>query len=306
MKKLISLFVVVALAAAGITPAAQAATPKTLVIIDSGIAADLSWVQQMLVDEACFIEYGKCPNGQSTMFGKGAAALQVTRIKDKAMSHGTQMASVAYEIDPSTKLVMIRIVGMSEKGFANSYTTRAVNKALNWVNENAERLNVGAVSLSVGRSYKEASCPIEAELQAQVRNLLNRNIPVVAATGNGSNKLKVDYPACVPEVIAVGATDRRYTTKAIQGWVYPIMLISNQGSDLDLYALGRYTTSDAFGQKSVSMGTSSATVAFATYVVKQLNLGLAYTDVMAKVRASLVNAYRTVTDFLPLHFEIVK
>ena len=306
MKKLISLFVAIALAAAGITPAAQAATPKTLVIIDSGIAADFPWVQQMLVDEACFIEYGKCPNGQSTMFGKGAAALQVSRIKDKAMSHGTQMASVAYEIDPTTKLVMIRIVGMSEKGFANSYTTRAVTKALNWVNENAERLNVGAVSLSVGRSYKEASCPIEAELQTQVRNLLTRNIPVIAATGNGSNKLKVDYPACVPEVIAVGATDRRYTVKSIQGWVYPIMLISNQGPDLDLYALGRYTTTDAFGQKSVSMGTSSATAAFATYVVKQLNLGLGYTDVMTKVRASLVNAYRTVTDFLPLHFEIAK
>ena len=306
MKKLILLFVVIALAAAGITPAAQAATPKTLVIIDSGIAADLPWVQQMLVDEACFIEYGKCPNGQSTMFGKGAAVLQVSRIKDKAMSHGTQMASVAYEIDPSTKLVMIRIVGMSEKGFANSYTTRAVTKALNWVNENAEGLNVGAVSLSVGRSYKEASCPIEAELQVQVRNLLTRNIPVIAATGNGSNKLKVDYPACVPEVIAVGATDRRYTVKAIHGWVYPIMLMSNQGPDLDLYALGRYTTTDAFGQKSISMGTSSATAAFATYVVKQMNLGLGYTDVMTKVRASLVNAYRTVTDFLPLHFEIVK
>jgi subtilisin family serine protease len=306
MKKLISFFVIIALAAAGITPAAQAATPKTLVIIDSGIAADLPWVQQMLIDEACFIEYGKCPNGQSTRFGKGAASLDVARIKHKAMSHGTQMASVAYEIDPSTKLVMIRIVGMSDKGFANSYTTRAVTKALNWVNENAERLNVGAVSLSVGRSYKEPSCPIEAELQAQVRNLLTRNIPVIAATGNGSNKLKVDYPACVPEVIAVGATDRRYTVRAIQGWVYPIMLISNQGPDLDVYALGRYTTTDAFGQKSVSMGTSSATAAFATYVVKQMSLGLAYTDVMTKVRASLVNAYRTVTDFLPLHFEIVK
>jgi subtilisin family serine protease len=306
MKKLISLFVVIALAAAGITPAAQAATPKTLVIIDSGIAADLPWVQQMLVEEACFIEFGKCPNGQSTMFGKGAASLDVTRIKHRAMSHGTQMASVAYEIDPSTKLVMIRIVGMSDKGFANSYTTRAVTRALNWVNENAERLNVGAVSLSVGRAYKEATCPIEAELQTQVRNLLNRNIPVIAATGNGSNRLKVDYPACVPEVIAVGATDRRYIVRAIQGWVYPIMLMSNQGPDLDLYALGRYTTTDAFGQKSVSMGTSSATAAFATYIVKQMSSGLGYTEVMTQVRASLVNAYRTVTDFLPLHFEIVK
>lgn len=306
MKKLTSICIVIALAAASITPAAQAATPKTLVIIDSGISADLPWVQQMLVDEACFIEYGKCPNGQSSMFGKGAASLDVARIKSRSFSHGTQMASVAYEIDPNTKLVMIRIVGMSDKGFANSYTTRAVTRALNWVNENAERLNIGAVSLSVGRAYKEVSCPIESELQTQVRNLLNRNIPVIAATGNGSNRLKVDYPACVPEVIAVGATDRRYTLRAIQGWVYPIMLISNQGPDLDLFALGRYTTTDAFGEKSVSMGTSSATAAFSTYVVKQLNLGLNYVDVMTQVRSSLVNAYRTVNDFLPLHFEIVR
>lgn len=306
MKKLISLSVVIALAAAGITPAAQAATPKTLVIIDSGIASNLPWVQQMLVEEACFIEYGKCPNGQSTMIGKDAASLDISRIKGQSFSHGTQMASVAYEIDPTTKLVMIRIVGMSDKGFANSYTTRAVTRALNWVNENSERLNVGAVSLSVGRAYKDASCPIEAELQTQVRNLLNRNIPVIAATGNGSNKSKVDYPACVPEVIAVGATGRRYTIKALQGWVYPIMLISNQGPDLDLYALGRYTTTDAFGQRSISIGTSSATAAFATYVVKQMNLGFGYNEVMTMVRGSLVNAYRTITDFLPLHFEISK
>lgn len=306
MRKLSTVLFTAVLVAAGFTPVAQAASPKTLVIIDSGISADLPWVQEMLVEEACFIEYGRCPNGLNTMVGKGSAALPIAEIKDKTMSHGTQMASVAYEIDPTTKLVMIRIVGMSAKGFANSYTTKAVTKALNWVDLNAERLNIGAVSVSVGRAYKEPSCPIEPEFQAQVRNLAAKNIPVVAATGNGSNKFKVDYPACVPEVIAIGATDRRYTLRGIQGWVYPIMLISNQGSDLDFYTLGRYTTTDAFGNKAISLGTSSSTAAFATYLVKQLNLGISFTDAMATVRASLVNAYRTTTDFLQLHFEIVK
>jgi hypothetical protein len=304
MKKLSITLVLASLVAAGITPAAQAATPKTLVIIDSGISADLPWVKEMLIDEACFIEYGRCPNGLSTMSGKGAAALPVSLIKDKAMSHGTQMASVAYEIDPTTKLVMIRIAGMSDKGFINTYTTKAVTKALNWVNQNAERLNIGAVSISLGRSYKEATCPIESELQTQVRNLATRDIPVVAATGNGSNRLKVDYPACVPEVLAIGATDTRYTIRAIQGWVYPIMLISNQGPDLDFYTLGRYTTIDVFGQKAVSIGTSSSAAAFATYLVKQFNLGKSYTETMTTVRASLVNAYRNVTDFAQLHFQI--
>jgi len=306
MKKLSIALAIAALVAAGLTPAAQAATPKTLVIIDSGISADLPWVKEMLVEEACFIEFGRCPNGLSTMSGKGAAALPVSLIKDKAMSHGTQMASVAYEVDPTTKLVMIRIAGMSGKGFINTYTTKAVTKALNWVNQNAERLNVGAVSVSLGRSYKEANCPIESDLQTQVRNLAARDIPVVAATGNGSNLLKVHYPACVPEVIAIGATEPRYTHRAVQGWVYPIMLISNQGPDLDFYTLGRYTTTDVFGQRAVSLGTSSSTAAFATYLVKQFNQGKSYTETMATVRDSLVNAYRTTTVFLPLHFEIVK
>ena len=306
MKRILIALAIAALVAAELTPAAQAATPKTLVIIDSGISADLPWVKEMLVEEACFIEFGRCPNGLSTMSGKGAAALPVSLIKDKAMSHGTQMASVAYEVDPTTKLVMIRIAGMSGKGFINTYTTKAVTKALNWVNQNAERLNVGAVSVSLGRSYKEANCPIEADLQTQVRNLAARDIPVVAATGNGSNLLKVHYPACVPEVIAIGATEPRYTHRAVQGWVYPIMLISNQGPDLDFYTLGRYTTTDVFGQRAVSLGTSSSTAAFATYLVKQFNQGKSYTETMATVRDSLVNAYRTTTVFLPLHFEIVK
>jgi hypothetical protein len=306
MRKLYIALTTAVLVAAGFNPAAQAAVPKTLVIIDSGISADLPWVQEMLVEEACFIEFGRCPNGLSTMVGKGSAALPIATIKDKAMSHGTQMASVAYEVNPTTKLVMIRIVGMSAKGFANTYTTKAVTKALNWVNLNSERLNVGAVSVSVGRSYKELKCPIESEFQAQVRNLAAKDIPVVASTGNGSNKLKVDYPACVPEVIAIGATEPRYTLREIQGWIYPIMLISNQGPDLDFYTLGRYTTTDVFGNKAVSLGTSSSTAAFATYLVKQFNLGISYADAMTTVRASLMNAYRTTTDFLQLHFEIVK
>jgi hypothetical protein len=193
---------------------------------------------------------------------------------------------------------------MSDKGYANSYTTRAVTRALSWVNLNAERLNVGAVSLSIGRSYREASCPIESELQAQVQQLSALNIPVIAATGNGSNRVKVDYPACIPEVLAIGATDRRYTVKVIQGWVYPIMLISNSGPDLDFYALGRYPTTDIYGQQVISIGTSSATVAFATNLVRLRNTGLEYPTVLSDIKSSLVNAYRTVTDFARLHYQI--
>ena len=304
MKRLITLVLSIFVLAATLVANSNAATPKSLVIIDSGISKELPWVNEILLDEACFIEYGRCPNGQSSMTGLGAAAIPSAQIKDKALHHGTQMASIAYQVNPGVRIVAIRIVGMSAKGFANSYTTRAVTTALTWVNANATRLNVGAVSLSIGRSYKEAACPIETPLLQEIQKLNDQGIAVVASAGNGSNKLKIDYPACIPQVIAIGATDSRYTVRNVQGWVHPIMLISNTSSDLDYYTLGRYTTTNAFGEKAVSIGTSAATVAFATDFVQKLNRGLSYQEVINEVNNSLTNAHRTATDFVRLQHNV--
>jgi hypothetical protein len=282
-----------------VTPA-HATGAKTLVIIDSGVNMQLDWVKNAVIEEACFIEYGKCPNGLASMTGPGAAHLDPALVKDRALSHGTQMASVALATNPNVKIVVVRIVGMSARGFANSYTTRGLATAMDWVTANATRLNVGAVSIALGRTYSEASCPVAAEprLQSQIVGLASMNVATVVATGNNSNKLKVNYPACIPEAIAVGATDRPYTVKQIQGTVYPIMLISNGGPDLDIVAMGRYPVTDLNGITTVSLGTSNATTAVATRLAQSLSDGSSLASVMEKVNGSLQNAYRTVTDFV--------
>lgn len=249
------------------------AADKTLVIIDSGINTELDWVKNSLVEEVCIIEYGTCPNGQKFMNGPGAAHVRYQDVQDKAMHHGSQMYSVAVQVDPSVRVVFIRIVGMSEKGFANSYTIRSVQQALDWVNENSARLNVGAISMSVGRSYSEAGCPIEASLSDTVRKLTGKGIAVIASAGNGGNKLKVDYPACMPEIIAVGSTDSPYRMRGIDGWVTPVMPSSNGGPDLDLYANGRWYTQDLTGRKILTLGTSNSAVAVATKAAQSLSQG---------------------------------
>ena len=280
------------------TPA-HAAGEKTLVIIDSGINMQLPWAKAAVVEEACFVDFGSCSNNLSSMIGPGAATLDPALVKDKAMSHGTQMASAAVATNPNVKIVFIRIVSMSAKGFANTYTTRAVSKAMDWVTANAERLNVGAVSISIGRVYKEAACPVLAEpkLQSQIVGLAAINIPTVISAGNNSDKNKINYPACIPEAIAVGATDTPYAMKEVTGWVYPIMLISNSGPDLDLYALGRATTADVQGNTTVTLGTSNATVVVATRLAQSLSDGSTLGVVMDRVKASLQTAYRTLTNF---------
>jgi hypothetical protein len=282
------------------TTPANATGAKTLVIIDSGINTNLDWAKAAIVEEACFIEFGKCPNGQASMVGPGAAHLDPALVKDKALSHGTQMASVAVATNPNVKIVVVRIVGMSAKGFANSYTTRGLATAMDWVVANSQRLNVGAVSISLGRAYAEASCPIAAEprLQSQIVSLASMNVPTVIASGNNSNQTKVNYPACIPQAIAVGATDRPYTIKQIQGTVYPIMLMSNGGPDLDLVTLGRHTVTDLNGVKTVTLGTSNANTVVATRLAQSLSDGSTLASVMEKVNGSLQNAYRSVTDFV--------
>ena len=299
------LLVVAALGFALVATPASAAADKTLVIIDSGINKNLPWAANAVVEEACFIQYGKCPNGQASMTGPGAAHLDPLLVKDKALSHGTQMASVAVAVNPNVKIVFVRIVGMSDKGFANSYTTKPLAQALTWVNENAARLNVGAVSISLGRVYSEASCPVAAEptLQPTIASLAAANIPTVIAAGNNYDANKINYPACIPDAIAVGATDTRYTVKNITGWVYPVMNLSNGGPDLDIYAHGRYFTSDVTGKVAVSLGTSNANTAVATRLAQSLSVGGTLADTMAKVQASFQNAYRTATQPLKFFFQ---
>lgn len=266
---------------------ANAAPQKTLVIIDSGINTELDWVKSTLVEEVCIIEYGTCPNGQKFMNGPGAAHVRYQDVKDKAMHHGSQMYSVAVQVDPNVRIVFIRIVGMSANGFANSYTIRAVQQALAWTADNARRLDVGAVSMSIGRSYTEAACPIDVSLQGIIQRLTGMGIAVVGSTGNGGNKLKVDYPACIPEVIAVGSTDVRYAVRGVTGWVTPVMPSSNGGPDLDLYAHGRWTTQDLTGRRLLTLGTSNSAVAVATKAAQSLSQG----GTIASLTQNLGKAY---------------
>jgi hypothetical protein len=285
-----------------ITAPAHATGGKTLVIIDTGINTNLPWVKSAVVEEACFIEFGRCPNGQTSMVGPGAAHLDPALVRDRALSHGTQMASVAVATNPNVKIVFVRVTGMTN-GFANTYTTRVVATALNWVSANAQRLNVGAVSVSVGRTYTEATCPIEAALQTAITGLASANIPTVIAAGNNANQTRVNYPACIPEAIAVGATDTPYTKSNIQGIVQPIMFISNGSTDVDLYSLGRYTTTDINGVQAVTLGTSGATVSVATKLARSLSDGSSLSTVMGRVNSSLMKAYRSTTNFVVKYWQ---
>jgi len=282
---------------------ASAVGEKTLVIIDSGINTDLAWAKNAVIDEACFVELHRCPNGFSQMVGAGAAKVTPAMTTASSFSHGTQMASVALAINPNVKIVSIRVAGLTPRGVPTPYSGKAISWALDYVEANKARLNVGAVSISLGNSYRSTDCPIVGNLQKQITDLMASGVAVAIAVGNGGST-KIDYPACIPQAIAVGATEDRYAMKEVSGWVYPIMAISNHNSEVDYFVNGKYTVSDISDNKKVSFGTSNSTVAFATYLTKRLSAGENLTAVLASVNASLVNAYKTTTLFYPKQFDL--
>jgi hypothetical protein len=303
MSKKIMLLVVAISATLLPTQTASAVGEKTLVIIDSGINTDLAWAKNAVIDEACFVELHRCPNGFSQMVGAGAAKVTPAMTTASSFSHGTQMASVAVAINPNVKIVSIRVAGLTPRGVPTPYSGKAISWALDYVEANKARLNVGAVSISLGNSYRSTACPIVGNLQKQITNLMASGVAVAIAVGNGGST-KIDYPACIPEAIAVGATEDRYAMREVSGWVYPIMAISNHNSEVDYFVNGKYTVSDISDKKKVSFGTSNATVAFATYLTKRLSAGENLTAVLASVNASLVNAYKTTTLFYPKQFDL--
>ena len=303
MSKKIMLLVVAISATLLPSQTASAVGEKTLVIIDSGINTDLAWAKNAVIDEACFVELHRCPNGFSQMVGAGAAKVTPAMTTASSFSHGTQMASVAVAINPNVKIVSIRVAGLTPRGVPTPYSGKAISWALDYVEANKARLNVGAVSISLGNSYRSTACPIVGNLQKQITNLMASGVPVAIAVGNGGST-KIDYPACIPQAIAVGATEDRYAMKEVAGWVYPIMAISNHNSEVDYFVNGKYTVSDLSDNKKVSFGTSNSTVAFATYLTKRLSVGENLTAVIDSVNAALVKAYKTTTLFYPKQFNL--
>jgi hypothetical protein len=160
------------------------------------------------------------------------------------------------------------------------------------------------VSISLGRAYTEATCPVEASLESQIISLKQNNVGVFIAAGNKSNPNKVDYPACIPAAIAVGATDTRYTQRGVTGWIYPVMPISNGGADLDLYALGKYTAVGLDGKASLTVGTSAATAAVASKWTQVIGQGGTYDSVWTSFTSGLGNAYRSMKDVVAKQFVI--
>jgi hypothetical protein len=214
--------------------------------------------------EVCLLSYSKCPNGKSTMEGTGAANLPATTNKD--FNHGTQMISLILKVNPTAKIIPIRIVGMTTLGLPMIYSLDDVQLALNWVVANRVKYNIAVVSLSQGRIF--AGCKVPTGMASSIATLKTANVPVIASVGNDGDHTAVFSPACLPDTVSVGATDN--PDPGSSGIAYdknakPYIARYSNGAQgqTDFFLNARWYATMLDGSTKFTVGTSNSTAVLA-------------------------------------------
>jgi hypothetical protein len=249
---------------------------ESLVVIDTALNSDQSDIAANIKYEVCILDWSVCPNGQNFMEGKGAAYLSPRFMSDNGFNHGSQMVAAALKTNPNLQIIFIRIVGSSNSGSRLNVSPYAVARALKWVSDNKERLNIAAVSMSQGHhnlTTRTIYCPTESTVESMVDQLLQKGVPLFVPAGNSRDYERLDWPACYPSTISIGALDANRQ----------IASYGNLDSKLlDFFEVGDLKVKDFDGVERSSSGTSiSVQVAAAKWMkIIELNPNRTYEERM--------------------------
>jgi subtilisin family serine protease len=238
-------------------------TGVTVAILDSGFDRDhpdLAGADGNGASEACFGENfagGFCPNGTTRQTGAGAA-------EDDA-GHGTHVAGIVTSdghvssvgVAPGASIVSVKVTDGCE--FSGCfYTFSEITAALDYLTAHPEfgvdviNMSLGTNALYTGDCDNAASYLMAAS--ASITNLRNAGVLAFASAGNSSSTTQMSAPACLRDVISVGATT---LTDEVASF-------SNTDPSTDILAPGVSVVSDAIGGgTTTASGTSMASPAAA-------------------------------------------
>lgn len=249
-----------------------------LAIVDTAINSNQPFIKSQVKYEVCILENSVCPNGLNYMEGPGAAFMPENLIVRNGFDHGTLMSSVAINTDKNVKILFVRMIGSNASGTRNVNGEASLNKVLTWLIENQKRLNIQSVVIPQGhhnlRKGVPNYCPITPITENAIVSLRDLGVPTFLPVGNGRDYLRIDWPACIPSAISIGAT---MPTKEVA-------IYSNFDSKLvDFFALGTTRANNPNGVIQNIAGTSASAVTAATIwaQVKRINPNLKFDEVYA-------------------------
>ncbi|MFL6248562.1 MAG: S8 family peptidase [Thermoanaerobaculia bacterium] len=262
----------------------------TVAVLDSGIDESNPNFAGRVAAQQCFCDNldgsGCCPNGEIVQSGGEAA-------RDDN-GHGTHVtgivagggATAPRGIAPGARIVAVKVLDYN--GAFSSFTQ--VFRALEWIA--SERPDVKVINMSFGSwsVYAPAACEtaaISLGMQDVIAQLRRRGVLITASSGNESSIEGTTIPACMADVIGVGATSKVNDE---------VERFTNSSTALDLVAPGAVITAAGRGGGFATMsGTSMAAphIAGALALMQQVSGGTLTAD---QAETILKNTGRPVID----------
>jgi len=269
MKKLITALVAITLITLSMPAQAQlknTTSVPTLAVLDTALDTSIPAIKSRLIYEVCILDWPSCPNGTKFMEGPGSSVLPTNIIVNRDFNHGTQMVSAAIANNPNMNILFVRIIGNTAGGSRQTTGILTVTNALEWIFNNKDKYNITAVSVSQGtqnvlRRTPTNYCPVTAT-DMMVDRLYSVNIPVFFPSGNNRDRSRINWPACIPNAVAVGGVEVAGLDKP-----QPSSVSNYDGNLIDIWA--EITSKVLFpgGSNGNAYGTSVANqIAAARYV----------------------------------------
>lgn len=181
----------------------------TIAVLDTGIDTRHPDFAGRIVAEHCFCDNldgtGCCPGGTVERSGPGAA--------EDDHGHGTHVTGIAAGggtsapagVAPAAMIVAVKVMDAANR--FRSFTQ--IYHALEWIAD--QRLDVNVINMSLGsdRLYPPDECNASAMsigLQPVMARLRARGVLITVSTGNQGSQADIPLPACMEEVLGVGAT----------------------------------------------------------------------------------------------------
>lgn len=236
---------------------ANTGTGTVVAVLDSGLDTDHDNLADDLLAEACFADddgsidgVGRCPNGSDRQVGPGAAeddAGHGSHVTGIVTSNGTQGG---VGVAPNAGIVAIKFTyGPSFSG-AFAYYSELV-AALNYIIDNPQ-LGVQVINMSVGTNALFAgdcdnSTAYNIAGAAAIDTLRANGITAFASAGNDSSSTQMSSPACLSNVISVGASDNSDIEASF----------TNSNASTDIFAPGVDVVSSVLANATgIASGTS--------------------------------------------------
>jgi hypothetical protein len=245
-------------------PAKAEPLPKTLVLIDTGFDTSIETISKSVIFESCVMDWSMCPNSRSFQEGPGSASIATSLLTAPGISHGTQMLSISIMTNPNQKIILIRLIAYNSRGARLPVYESSVIQAFKWISSKRVELNIGAVAMAQGHhptSTSKSYCPKSVEMERLIMELKVLDVPVFLPAGNAGDKLRIDWPACIPAAIAIGAIDSKGQIASYSNYDRTL---------IDFYVSGTSPALLPGGGSTTATGTSVSTIIAASYWMKVL------------------------------------